>query len=356
MINKMSTPLKNQTLLQALHRQPTDYTPIWLMRQAGRYLPEYRKIREKAKDFMTLCQTPALACEITLQPLRRFPFDAAIIFSDILTVPDAMGLDLYFIEGEGPKFRRPLRNAADIEQLQLPEIETQLQYVMQTIDLVKKELANKLPLIGFSGSPWTLATYMIEGGPSQHFTLIKKMLYNQPEILQSLLHLLTDAVIAYLSAQIKAGVDVVMIFDTWGGILTTDAYLKFSLSYMQQIVTALKKAHAEIPLILFTKNGGQWLECIANTHCDAVSLDWTMDIAQARRQVSGKVALQGNLDPAVLYAKPDKIRAEVKKILQNYGENNIGHIFNLGHGILPDTPLENVAVLIETVHNLSTKK
>lgn len=347
--------LKNDRLIRALKRQSVDITPIWLMRQAGRYLPEYREIRAKFKDFMTLCKTPELACEVTLQPLRRFDLDAAIIFSDILTIPDAMGLGLYFEEGEGPKFKRPLRRAKEISALKPLEIK-ELQYVTNAIRLVKSELAGKLPLIGFSGSPWTLATYMVEGGSSKNFAVIKQMLVDQPQILQQLLTLLTEAIVAYLKAQIIAGADAVMIFDTWGGILATTDYQNFSLQYMSQIVSQLKQQveTRTTPIILFTKGGGQWLENMAASGCDAISLDWTVDIGEARRKVGDKVALQGNLDPAILKASPRAIRDAVAKILQSYGSGP-GHVFNLGHGITPDIPPEHVNVLVNSVHELSGK-
>ncbi len=343
--------LKNDRLLKALRREATDVTPVWLMRQAGRYLPEYRAVREKAGDFMTLCKTPELACEVTLQPLRRFPLDAAIIFSDILTIPDAMGLGLEFTAGEGPRFAKPIRTENDIAKLSIPKANTDLSYVMQAISLTKQALADSVPLLGFSGSPWTLATYMVEGSASKNFSLIKQMMFNAPEMLHQLLEILTAAVIDYLIGQIAAGADAIMIFDTWGGILSSRAYQDFSLLYMAKIVAVLKadRTTATTPIILFTKGGGQWLEIIAQTGCDAISLDWTVDLAQARHRLKGAVALQGNLDPATLYAKPEVIRAEVVRILKEYGPYP-GHIFNLGHGITPDVSPEQVTVLIEAVH------
>lgn len=346
--------LTNDRFLRALRREPVDKTPVWLMRQAGRYLPEYRQVRAQAGDFLNLCKTPELACEVTLQPLARFPLDAAIIFSDILTIPDAMGLGLHFVENEGPKFSNPIRSLQDIDKLRVPDIDTQLDYVTAAIRLTRQELANKVPLIGFSGSPWTLATYMIEGGASKTFSLIKKWLFTQPEGLHKLLHILAESVIQYLTAQINAGAQAVMIFDTWGGILTPRDYQEFSLRYMQQIVTAVKKTYPDTPIILFTKNGGQWLEAMAATGCDALGIDWTTDIGAARSRVGDKVALQGNMDPAVLYAAPQRIEAEVKQILQSYGPDP-GHIFNLGHGIQQDTPPENVTVFVDAVHRLSAK-
>lgn len=341
----------NDRFLRALKRQPVDRTPIWIMRQAGRYLPEYRRVRAQAKDFLNLCKTPELACEVTLQPLARFPLDAAIIFSDILTIPDAMGLGLHFIEGEGPRFHNPLRCPADILALPHPDMATELKYVMDAIRLTRHELNNKVPLIGFSGSPWTLATYMIEGGASKTFSQIKKWLFADPESLHLLLTKLANAVTDYLSAQIAAGAQAVMLFDTWGGILTPRDYQLFSLQYMQQIISNLKKnaATANTPITLFTKNGGQWLESMAATGADALGIDWTTSLKDARARVGDKVALQGNMDPAVLYAPPARIEAEVATILQSYGPGP-GHIFNLGHGIQPDTPIESVTTLVEAVH------
>lgn len=343
----------NHRFLRALRREPTDKTPIWIMRQAGRYLPEYRKLRAQAKSFLNLCQTPDLACEITLQPIRRFPLDAAIIFSDILTIPDAMGLGLHFIEGEGPKFTHPIRSIADIEALPIPDIATELRYVMDAIHLTRRELHNKVPLIGFSGSPFTLATYMIEGGASKHFSLIKKWLFSEPAALHTLLKKLAISVGHYLEAQITSGAQAVMIFDTWGGILTPRDYKAFSLSYMQHIIDYVRTKHGlTIPITLFTKNGGQWLEAMADTKPDALGLDWTTNIGEARQRVGHQVALQGNLDPGVLYAPPERIEKEVAQVLTDYGQHP-GHIFNLGHGVQPDTPVEHVAALVEAVHRLS---
>jgi uroporphyrinogen decarboxylase len=347
--------IENMRLIKALKRQPVDCTPIWMMRQAGRYLPEYREIRAKAGNFMTLCQTPELACEVTLQPIRRFDLDAAIIFSDILTIPDAMGLGLHFIEGEGPRFERPIRSSADIDRLGIPDPETDLAYVGNALRLARRELNNKIPLIGFAGSPWTLATYMVEGQSTREFERIKAMLYQEPDSLHRLLKKLSDAVTIYLQSQVAAGAQILMIFDTWGGVLTAQDYLQYSLQYMRQIVSQLPK---DIPVVLFTKQGGQWLEAIADSGCHAVGLDWTTSIKQARQRVGNKVALQGNLDPMLLrYAKPDRIRAEVATILADYGkansDNQGGHVFNLGHGILQHTPLENVEALIDAVHDLS---
>lgn len=345
----------NDRFLRALRREPVDKTPIWLMRQAGRYLPEYRQIRTKAGSFMKLCKTPELATTVTLQPLVRFPLDAAIVFSDILTIPDAMGLGLSFAENEGPRFAHPIRSIAQVNRLSIPDMHTELNYVMETIRMVRHELNNQVPLLGFSGSPWTLATYMVEGGSSKTFSLIKQWLFTEPTGLHQLLQLLAQTVIHYLSAQINAGAQVVMIFDTWGGVLTTQDYAVFSLPYMSEIVSVLKQTHPSVPIILFTKNSGQWLEKIATCGCDAVGIDWTMDIGQAKKRVGDKVALQGNMDPAVLYASPKRIEQEVEYILKAYGSGP-GHIFNLGHGIQPDTPPEHVACLVETVHRSSSSE
>jgi uroporphyrinogen decarboxylase len=351
------TNLINDRLIRALLRQPVDYTPVWLMRQAGRYLPEYRAMRAKAGDFMTLCKTPELACEVTLQPLARYDLDAAILFSDILTIPDAMGLGLHFTQGEGPAFERPIRTANDVERLGIPDPEADLGYVMAAVRTIKQALQNKVPLIGFAGSPWTLATYMVEGGSSKQFSIIKAMLYNQPQLLHNLLMKLATAVTHYLNAQIAAGANAVMLFDTWGGVLTTTAYQTFSLAYMQQIMAGLTRQidGQTIPVILFTKGGQQWLEIIAASGCDAVGVDWTVDIGQARQRVNNQVALQGNLDPSILHAHPDFIRQEVQAIIKSYG-NYPGHIFNLGHGITPDIPPEHVKVLVDAVHEVSKTK
>lgn len=343
--------LKNDRLLRALLREPVDTTPIWIMRQAGRYLPEYRATRARAGSFMDLCRTPELACEVTLQPLERFPLDAAILFSDILTVPDAMGLGLYFTEGEGPRFERVVRSARDIDALFRPDPEVELRYVMDAVRVIRQSLDGRVPLIGFSGSPWTLATYMVEGGGSREFAKIKAMLYDTPELLHRLLAVLADSVADYLNAQIMAGAQAVMIFDTWGGILTPSAYREFSLAYMQRIVDSLTREHEgrRVPVTLFTKGGGQWLEAMAETGCDALGLDWTVDIGDARRRVGARVALQGNMDPAVLYASPDRIRTEAARIVAAHGGD--GHVFNLGHGIHPQIDPEHVAVLVDAVHN-----
>ena len=348
------TELKNDRLLRALMRQPVDITPVWMMRQAGRYLPEYRAVRERAGSFMQLCTTPELACEVTLQPIERFPLDAAILFSDILTIPDAMGLGLSFNEGEGPRFERPLRSAADIHALPMPDPEDELRYVMDAIRLIRSELNGRVPLIGFSGSPWTLATYMVEGGGSRDFVRIKTLLYDQPALLHNLLDKLARVVANYLNAQIAAGAQAVMLFDTWGGALSDAAFREFSLHYLAQVVAGLTRESAQrkVPVILFTKGGGQWLEAIVATGCDAVGVDWTTDLGAARRRVGDRVALQGNLDPLVLFAAPARIRAEVASLLASYGAGS-GHVFNLGHGILPGVDPAHAAAMIDAVHDLS---
>ncbi len=346
--------LKNDRYLRALLKQPVDHTPVWMMRQAGRYLPEYRATRAVAGDFMSLCKNPELACEVTLQPLRRYPLDAAILFSDILTIPDAMGLGLYFGEGEGPKFQRPIRDFMDVVNLPVPDPEQELRYVMDAVRTIRRELNGSVPLIGFSGSPWTLATYMVEGSGSKTSSIIKKMMYSEPEVLHMLLDKLAQSVVLYLNAQIAAGAQSVMIFDTWGGILTPRDYKEFSLSYMQTIVNGLTREAdgRKVPVTLFTKNGGQWLEVIAATGCDAVGLDWTTDIGNARTRIGDKVALQGNMDPSLLLGSPERIRQEVQSILDSYGQGT-GHVFNLGHGITPDVDPEKAGVFIDAVQSLS---
>jgi len=348
--------LKNDRFLKALLRQPVDVTPVWMMRQAGRYLPEYRATRKQAGDFLSLCQTPELACEVALQPLRRYPFDAAILFSDILTIPDALGQGLYFEEGEGPKFRKVIRSPADVEQLPDVHVPGELSYVTDAVSLIRRELAGSVPLIGFSGSPWTLATYMIEGGGSKDFQVTRQFMYNHPEAMHLLLGKLADAVTDYLNAQINAGAQAVQIFDTWGGVLTAHGYLEFSLRYMKRIVESLirESEGRPVPVILFTKNGGQWLESIAGSGCDAVGLDWTIDIGEARRRIGAGAALQGNMDPSVLYASPAVIEAEVASILAGFGEGD-GHVFNLGHGITPQVNPDNVAVFVDSVHEHSAR-
>ena len=348
--------LKNDRFLRALLRQPVDMTPVWIMRQAGRYLPEYRATREKAGSFMQLCSTPELACEVTLQPLKRFPLDAAILFSDILTIPDAMGLGLTFANGEGPHFKNPVRTAADVKRLGAPDPEDKLRYVMDAVRLVRRELNGSVPLIGFAGSPWTLATYMVEGGSSKDFALVKKMLYDAPAVLHELLGTVARATTDYLNAQIAAGAQAVMIFDTWGGVLTPRDYQEFSLRTMQQIVSGLTREAEgrKVPVILFTKGGGQWLEALADTGCDALGLDWTTDLKGARARVGARVGLQGNMDPSVLYASPERIRSEVETVLASFGPG-AGHVFNLGHGIHTGIDPEHVAALVEAVHTESKK-
>lgn len=336
--------------IRALFQQPIERTPVWIMRQAGRYLPEYRVTRSKAGNFLTLCKTPELACEVTLQPLQRFDLDAAIIFSDILTIPDAMGMGLYFVEGEGPKFHKPLKALTDIKALGIPDPGTDLSYVMDAISLTRNELKDKVPLIGFAGSPWTLACYMLEGGGSREFRQVKTLLYKEPITLHHLLNTLTKATIWYLNAQIAAGAQAIMIFDTWGGLLTTTAYQQFSLDYMAKIIANLNRQN--VPIILFTKGGNLWLEKIALSGCDAIGLDWTIDIGLARQRLNNKVALQGNMDPAVLFSNPENIRNEVKNVLQSYGSGS-GHVFNLGHGISQFTSPEHVKIFIDVVHELS---
>ncbi len=349
----MST-LKNDAFLRALQRQPTPYTPVWIMRQAGRYLPEYNATRKRAGSFLGLAKNPDYATEVTLQPLARFPLDAAILFSDILTVPDAMGLGLYFAEGEGPKFERPLRDEAAIKKLALPDIGTSLRYVTDAVTQIRRALDGRVPLIGFSGSPYTLACYMIEGGGSADFRRIKTLLYDRPDLLHHILDINAQSVIAYLNAQIEAGAQAVMIFDTWGGSLSAAAYQEFSLAYLQRIIAGLTKSRdgLRVPNIVFTKGGGLWLEDIAATGCDAVGLDWACDIGTARARVGGKVALQGNLDPMTLFAEPEAIRMQVGQVLASYGPGS-GHVFNLGHGISQFTNPEHVAALVDAVHTLS---
>lgn len=350
------TDLKNDRYLRALLRQPVDVTPVWMMRQAGRYLPEYKATRAQAGDFMALCKNAELACEVTLQPLRRYALDAAILFSDILTIPDAMGLGLYFEAGEGPRFTLPVRSKTDVEKLPVPDPEMELGYVMNAVRTIRRELAGQVPLIGFSGSPWTLATYMVEGGSSKAFTVIKKMLFAEPQTLHTLLGKLAESVTLYLNAQIRAGAQSVMIFDTWGGVLSGRDYQAFSLNYMQQIVAGLIREHEghRVPVTLSTKGGGQWLEAMAETGCDALGIDWTTDIADARRRVGHKVALQGNMDPSMLYAPPARIEEEVASILAGFGHGE-GHVFNLGHGIHQDVPPEHAGAFVDAVHRLSVQ-
>ncbi len=346
--------LENDTLIRALLRQPTPYTPIWLMRQAGRYLPEYNATRARAGDFLTLCKTPAAATEVTLQPLERFPLDAAILFSDILTIPDAMGLGLSFAEGEGPRFARPVRDEAAVGRLVPPRPEAELRYVLDAVREIRRALRGRVPLIGFAGSPFTLACYMVEGGSSTDFGTVKSMLYRRPDLLHRLLEVNARAVADYLNAQIEAGAQVVMLFDTWGGTLAHAAYLEFSLAYIRRVVGSLaREAGGErVPSIVFTKGGGPWLEGIAACGCDAVGIDWTVSLADARRRVGDRVALQGNLDPLVLLADAAAVRREAERTLADYGAGP-GHVFNLGHGIVPATPPEHVAALVDAVHQAS---
>jgi uroporphyrinogen decarboxylase len=349
-------PLQNDTFLRALLRQPTEYTPLWLMRQAGRYLPEYRASRQRAGSFLGLAKSPDFATEVTLQPIDRYPLDAAILFSDILTVPDAMGLELYFVEGEGPKFKHPLRDEKAVMALQVPDMGS-LQYVFDAVTQIRTELNGRVPLIGFSGSPWTLACYMVEGGGSDDFRTVKAMLYNRPDLMHHILKTNATTVAAYLNAQIDAGAQAVMIFDTWGGALADGVYQQFSLFYMQEVMRQLKrdKDGVRIPAIVFTKGGGLWLDQIADIGADAVGLDWTVNLTKARALVGDRVALQGNLDPNVLFANPEQIRAEVAKVLNAFGKPaaGSGHVFNLGHGISQFTPPESVAVMVEAVHEIS---
>ena len=347
------SPLKNDTLIRALLREPTPYTPVWIMRQAGRYLPEYNATRARAGSFLGLAKNPDFATEVTLQPLARFPLDAAIVFSDILTIPDAMGLGLAFTEGEGPRFEHPLHDETAIRALSVPDLQ-RLRYVFDTVAQVRKALAGRVPLIGFSGSPFTLACYMVEGRGTPGFPAVKAMLRDRPALLHHILETNCRAIIAYLNAQIEAGAQVVMVFDTWGGILSAAEYLEFSLAYMRRVVAGLKREHggARVPNILFTKGGGAWLEAIAESGCDAIGIDWTVDLGQARARVGARVALQGNLDPEVLLAGPRAVRDGVDAALASFGRGS-GHVFNLGHGVTPRTPPENVAALIEAVHQAS---
>lgn len=346
--------LRNDRYLRALRREPVDCTPVWIMRQAGRYLPEYRATRARAGSFLGLAKNPELACEVTLQPLARFDLDAAILFSDILTVPDAMGLGLYFVEGEGPKFERPIRTEAQVAQLAVPDIEDDLRYVTDAVRLIRRELDGRVPLIGFSGSPWTLACYMVEGGGSDNFALIKTMAYNQPAMLHRLLDVVTSSVIAYLDAQRLAGAQALQVFDTWGGVLSPAMYREFSLPYLQRIARELPRGEGvdAAPLVLFGKGNAPYLEELADSGAEAVGVDWTVTLADARRRTGGRVALQGNLDPAVLHGTPDTIRREVSNVLESYGAGP-GHVFNLGHGITPDVNPEHLKVLVDAVHALS---
>ncbi len=356
-----ATPLKNDRFLRALRREPVDRTPVWLMRQAGRYLPEYRATRAEAGSFLALAKNPELACEVTLQPLRRYPLDAAILFSDILTVPDAMGLGLYFAEGEGPKFTNPVRTPADIARLAVPDMDGELRYVMDAVRTIRAALDGSVPLIGFSGSPWTLACYMVEGGGSKDFARVKSLALNHPEAMHQLLSVTTDAVIAYLSAQRAAGAQALQVFDTWGGVLSPRMYREFSLRYLQRIARELERGEGSerTPLILFGKGNAAYLEDLAATGAEGVGADWLVDLGEAARRTGGKVAVQGNLDPVTLYATPDAIRGEVGRALDSWRDGNggsrEGHVFNLGHGMSPDMDPDHVGVLVEAVHTLSAR-
>ncbi len=357
----MTETPKNDRLLRALRREPVDCTPVWLMRQAGRYLPEYRATRQRAGSFLAMAKNPDLACEVTLQPLARFDLDAAILFSDILTVPDAMGLELYFVEGEGPKFRKPVRSAADIAKLAVPDMETELRYVMDAVRVVRRELAGSVPLIGFSGSPWTLACYMVEGGGSDNFPTIKALALNDPAALHRLLSVNTDAVIAYLAAQRAAGAQALQVFDTWGGTLSPAMYREFSLPYLVRIARELERCQGadRTPLILFGKGNAPYLEELAASGAEGIGVDWLIELSEAARRAQGKVALQGNLDPAMLYGSPEAIRAKVRHALDAYAEGNggsrEGHVFNLGHGLSPDMDPEHVRALVDAVHEFSRR-
>ncbi|MCK0546231.1 uroporphyrinogen decarboxylase [Pseudomonas syringae] len=350
------TALKNDRFLRALLKQPVDVTPVWMMRQAGRYLPEYRASRASAGDFMSLCKNPQFACEVTMQPLDRYPLDAAILFSDILTIPDAMGQGLYFETGEGPRFRKTVSTLADIEALPIPDAQQDLGYVMDAVSTIRRELNGRVPLIGFAGSPWTLATYMVEGGSSKDFRKSKAMLYDNPQAMHLLLYKLAQSVTSYLNGQILAGAQAVQIFDSWGGSLSSAAYQEFSLAYMRKIVNGLIRENdgRKVPVIVFTKGGGLWLESIADIGADTLGLDWTCDIGEARQRVGSKVSLQGNMDPTVLYARPEAIRQEVARILASYGSGT-GHVFNLGHGITPEVDPANAGAFINAVHELSAQ-
>ncbi len=357
----MTSPLKNDRFLRALRRQPVDRTPVWLMRQAGRYLPEYRETRRQAGSFLAMAKNPDIACEVTLQPLRRFPLDAAILFSDILTIPDAMGLGLYFVEGEGPKFERPVRSAADVARLGVPDMETGLRYVMDAVRVIRRELDGQVPLIGFSGSPWTLACYMVEGGGSKDFARIKAMALTEPAALHALLSVNTDAVIAYLAAQRAAGAQALQVFDTWGGVLSPAMYREFSLPYLQRIARELERGEgaSRAPLILFGKGTAAYLEDLAASGADGVGVDWLVELGEAARRCGGRVAVQGNLDPATLYGSPEAIRREARRALDSWRDGNggsrEGHVFNLGHGMSPDMNPDHVAVLVEEVHAYSAR-
>ena len=357
----MTTTLQNDTFLRALRREPTEYTPVWLMRQAGRYLPEYRATRARAGSFLDLCRNDELACEVTLQPLERFPLDAAILFSDILTIPDAMGLGLYFAEGEGPRFERPLRDEWEIRNLSAPDPHAELQYVMDAVSEIRRALDGSVPLIGFSGSPWTLACYMVEGGGSRDFARIKAMVLNDPQALHALLSVNTDAVIAYLAAQRAAGAQALQVFDTWGGVLSPAMYREFSLPYLQRIARELERGEGaeRTPLIIFGRGNGAYLEDLAGSGAEGVGVDWLVELGEAARRTGRRVAVQGNLDPATLYGSPEAVRREVRRALDSWRDGNggsrEGHVFNLGHGMSPDMNPEHVAVLVDEVHAYSAR-
>ncbi|NLZ10565.1 MAG: uroporphyrinogen decarboxylase [Alcaligenaceae bacterium] len=354
----MSFPsLKNDVFIRSLLRQPVPYTPLWLMRQAGRYLPEYNQTRARAGSFMGLAQNPEYACEVTLQPLERFDLDAAILFSDILTVPHAMGLGLDFVAGEGPQFARPVRTEADVSALRVPDL-SELRYVFDAVSLIRKELDGKVPLIGFAGSPFTVACYMVEGQGSDDYRLIKGMLYSRPDLLHRILEINTQATIAYLNAQIQAGAQAVMVFDSWGGVLADGLFQQFSLAYTRKVVEGLVRENdgQRVPVIVFTKGGGLWLEDIADSGCDAMGVDWTVNLAKARRRIEDRVALQGNLDPMALFGTEDAIRTEARRVIDDFGPVGLGgHVFNLGHGISRFTPPEAVGILVDEVHSYSRR-
>ncbi len=349
------TVLKNDTFLRALLNQPVKYTPVWLMRQAGRYLPEYRASRAKAGSFLDLCHNTDLATEVTLQPLDRFALDAAILFSDILTIPDAMGLGLHFVEGEGPRFERPLQNEEDINSLQVPDM-SKLRYVFDAVTSIRRALNGSVPLIGFSGSPFTLACYMVEGRGSRDFRHLKTMMYRRPDLLQRILKINAQTVTEYLNEQIAAGAQAVQIFDTWGGILSDAAFKRYDLPYLQQVVSGLNRRaeNRQVPVVIFTKGGGLWLEQLAQSGADALGTDWTVNLQQARQRVGTQVALQGNLDPLALFGSQDCLELEIERLLAEYGHGS-GHVFNLGHGINQYTDPEQVAFMVEAVHRISVR-
>ncbi|MCX7961976.1 MAG: uroporphyrinogen decarboxylase [Burkholderiales bacterium] len=349
------SPLENDTLLRALAREPTEYTPVWLMRQAGRYLPEYRRTRARAGSFTALMRSPELCVEVALQPLERYPLDAAIVFSDILAVPDAMGLGLSFAEGEGPRLAHPVRDEQAVARLSLPDLSA-LEYVLQAVRKTRRALAGRVPLIGFAGSPYTLACYMVEGAASDEFPTVKRMLYSRPDLLHRILEVNAAAVADLLNAQIEAGAQVVMLFDTWGGNLSAHGYETFSLAYSRKVFASLvREAEGRrVPVILFTRGGGSWLEAMAESGCDAVGLDWTVDPRDARRRIGARVALQGNLDPAALLAPPECARSEARRVLEAFGPA-AGHVFNLGHGIGPKADPDSVAAVVDEVRTYSRK-